>query len=195
MTLGHVARSLDVAGRVQRSSRVRRLLATAIEVAAKDADYDLSAADAWHLAEVGSVDRALAQLKVQLQVRRGAPGVQLGDAAQYSIAIAEIVADARGLELTADERIALRGQLVEGAARLEEEQHRVAAATKHVEQLLRDEAQRSGELRRFLRMAANLRLVLRNRLQAEIVDLDARANALAGLDEIFERACMRALSK
>lgn len=176
---------------VERSPRIHSLVATALEALAPLYGMSLSREDAKLLADVGSVRAALEKLRAKTQVRRGAPGVApLSAQGQQSIAVAEVIAEHRGVHLTTNARRDFRVQLVHHQSKFEQMRREQAEATAAVENMLRKEERQSAELRKFLRHVVQQRTTQRNRLRAEIAYPEVRDGALERLDQIYEQVLL-----
>lgn len=157
-------------------------------------DVRLSYEDSFSLAAVGDIEEAFANLIVQLRTPRTGSSTPLSPKAQQSVAIAEVVVDQLGTFANdPSARIDFLRDVLERHASLEKATRAIDAAAATVDSLLGEETRVSIAARTFLRRAAGLRAVQRNRLAAEITDPLRRADAFAALDDLYVQHLTRVL--
>ena len=169
------------------SPRVQGFLAVAIRtVASRKFGWALSELDAFALAEIGDLDEALNLLAARRDVRRNISGVMLSNEEQQSIAIAEAVADHRGIHGgDPSGRIEYLRVLLEKQREDARKRDARSEATRQVERLIAESDGASAQLRKFLRKADILRSRQRNFLTQSIADPGLRSDALSRLDNVY----------
>ncbi len=179
------------------SPRVREIWAAAFKLIAKEVrGCQVSQDEAVQLAEIGDLNVALQMLEDRLSYGRGAEGVRLSRESRVRVAIAEVIADAKGLhESDPGARLEfLKAAVTKEAEHLASE--RETAREIRVSEVLQSEIRDSTpRLRAYIRRLDRVRTLQINRLNVSIPDQDRLETAKNRLDALFETFVRRALSR
>jgi hypothetical protein len=177
------------------SPRVRALAAAAIQaVAFRLLNVRLTEPQALELTEIGDVPGVLRMLRGRLSYARAANGITLPHDSQFRIAVAEIVADAKGLH---ESNPVARLDFVRAAVTREQQhilsERATAANAKTAEAIGLEIRNSSPRVRAFFRQIDRVRQRRINHLRASIANLERCEVAIQKLDALFENFIRRAM--
>lgn len=172
--------------------RPRLILASAIRaVALRVRGVSLSEDQAWSLSEIGDLEDALTRLSRRLPVTRTAGPATCDKSLQLYLAVAEVVADWKGI-FTGEQRPAFILRLIDQSLAAHKSGVELDAINAQIQEL-RGRFEAAGRKHReFLRRADRLRSSQLSRLRASILDDDRLKGAEQRLDRVYLEYFQRA---
>lgn len=171
---------------LQSSARLRAVMTEAVRaVVYTKYDSRLDDTEASLLSETADLNEIVRLLRVRLGIARTYPGLKLTTDVRVTIAAAEVVADARKLHLTADERVKYLATVMQALAAGQREGRAEERLLSRFQATREGSTRALSDARRFQDRVIRLFTVQQNELSERIVDPRSRREAIEKLEALY----------